>query len=319
MLAQLPCLQNLTLKACPVADQQGYQDSVISLLPQLHILDSHRVCNAVTQAKQQIQNRGAKQPSTQRPALQPQEKLLLSSRIDRTDRSHQPATKRSTQAKKIAAELPRLQQPVSGDTDEAPAIASRPVSKRKQREQLDDPDTADGNAGHGLSYVSSGPQEGKKDKQAISIGKGVQGLAANRRADPVSTIARELGKKKLRRDVTAAATGVQFRKDSIRKEKVTQHTLSMDDTSKLRTGMKTPLGSSMLAVKAAKPQPSKKSREHKSDASAPVPGKAQAQVSRKAQGASRPLASGKEVILPRSKLPQREMSVFWLFCVLCQV
>ncbi len=42
-LAQLPNLQNLTLKGCPLAEQPGYPESIRELLPQLQILDSHRI------------------------------------------------------------------------------------------------------------------------------------------------------------------------------------------------------------------------------------------------------------------------------------
>lgn len=43
ILAQLPNLQNLTLKGCPLAEQQGYPDNVKEQLSQLRILDSNRL------------------------------------------------------------------------------------------------------------------------------------------------------------------------------------------------------------------------------------------------------------------------------------
>ena len=43
VLAQLPNLQNLTLKGCPLAEQQGYPDNVREQLSQLHIIDSQRL------------------------------------------------------------------------------------------------------------------------------------------------------------------------------------------------------------------------------------------------------------------------------------
>ena len=43
VLAQLPNLQNLTLKGCPLTEQPGYPEIVKELLPRLQILDSHRL------------------------------------------------------------------------------------------------------------------------------------------------------------------------------------------------------------------------------------------------------------------------------------
>lgn len=52
VLAQLPRLQNLTLKGCPLAEQPGYPENVRELLPQLQILDSHRLSLPVKAGKQ---------------------------------------------------------------------------------------------------------------------------------------------------------------------------------------------------------------------------------------------------------------------------
>ena len=299
MLAQLPSLQNLTLKACPVAEQQSYQDSVIRLLPQLQVLDSHKVSNAATQARQQEQSSSAKQPSAQRPALQAHEKRPLSNSIDRMGRAQQPAMKKATQAHdKTAVSIGRQQQ-VSSGSDEAAVLASRPVFKRKQREQPDESGTANAKAGHGVSHVSSGAHEGKRARQATSTG---QGIATDRQADSVSAVAGEPGKKQPCRDITAAADAVQSQKDSIRKERRTQHTLTMGKTSGL--GVKALKQHTATAVDAAKIKPSKKLTGQKGKASAPVLGMPQAQASRKAQSASQALATGKEVGLPGTRSHQ---------------
>ena len=301
MLAQLPCLQNLTLKACPVAEQQSYQGRIISLLPQLQILDSHKVSNAAMQAKSQTQSKIAKQSSAQRSALLPPEKLPLSSRIDRTHKAHQPAMKKSTPANDKAAESTQRQQPVSSGVDEAAVIASRSVSKRKQREQLDGSGTADANADHGLSHGSSAAQEGKRAKQATST---EQAVAADRQAGLASAVAEKLGKKKPRRDMTASAGHVQSHGDSIREDRRVQHTLGMGDTNGAGPGVKTVEDHTMLAIDTAKHKASKKAKEHKGMGSASMVGKSQAQASRKAQRTSQALASGKEVGLCRSKSHQ---------------
>ena len=52
VLAQLPNLQNLTLKGCPLAEQQGYPGNVKEQLPQLLILDSHRLSMSGKLSKQ---------------------------------------------------------------------------------------------------------------------------------------------------------------------------------------------------------------------------------------------------------------------------
>ena len=295
VLAQLPCLQNLTLKACPVADQQGYQGSIISLLPQLQILDSQKVSNAAKQAKQQTQSKSAKQTPAQRGALQPQEKLPLSDSIDMMDKGMQPAKQKTTQSNDRAAGSARYEPPVSSSTDKAAGIASKPVSKRKQREQLDDSGRADAKAGHGVSHANNGAQQGKKAKQATSMG---QAVAADRQADSVSAVAGQLGKKLPHGNVTAAGGGLQIQRDSTREERGTQQTLTMGMTS--GQGAKTLGAQTMIAVGTAKNKPSKKSREKNGGASAPVLGMPQAQASRKAQRASQALASGKEVGLSRS-------------------
>ena len=302
VLGQLPCLQNLTLKACPVADQQGYKDSIISLLPQLQILDSQKVPNAALQVKQQTQSKGAKQLYAQRSEVQPQQKVQLSNSINRMDGAEQLAKQKTTQINDRVADFTWREPPVSSGTDKAAGIASKPVSKRKQREQLNDSGTADAKAGHGASHASSGAQIGKKAKQATSIG---QAVAADRRAHSVSTVAGQLGKKKPRRDVTTAAGGVKSQEDSIREDRRVQQTLSMGDTSGLGPGAKTVGNHTIIAVDTAESKPSKKLREKKGKASAPVPGKPQAQASRKAQRSSQALASGKEVGPPRSKSHQR--------------
>ena len=296
MLAQLPCLQNLTLKACPVADQQGYQGSIISLLPQLQILDSQKVSNAAMQAKQQAQRKSAKQKLAQRGALQPQEKLPLSDSIDRMDRGLQPAKQKTTQTNDRAADSARHEPPVSSGTDKAARIASKSVHKRKQREQLDESGTADAKGGHGLSVASSGAQQGKKARQATSTG---QAVAADRQTNSVSAVAGQLGKKLPHGNVTAAG-GIQIKKDSTREEGRKQQTPTMGKTS--GQGAKTLGNQTMIAVDTAENKPSKKLSGKKGKASAPVLGTPQAQASRKAQRASQALASGKEVGLPRSKL-----------------
>ncbi len=51
ILAQLPNLQNLTLKGCSVTEQESYPKCVIDLLPQLHILDNQKVSSG-THSKQ---------------------------------------------------------------------------------------------------------------------------------------------------------------------------------------------------------------------------------------------------------------------------
>ena len=296
MLAQLPCLQNLTLKACPVAEQQSYQGSIISLLPQLQILDSQKVSDAAMQARQQTQSKSAKQEPAQRGALQPQEKLPLSDSIDKMDRGMQPAKQKTTHRNDRAADSARHDPLVSSGTDKAARIASKPVSKRKQREQVDDSDTADAKTGHGASHASSGAQQGKKAKQATSTG---QAAAADRQANYVNAVAGQLGKKLPHGNVTAAG-GLQTQKDSTREEGRTQQTLTMGKTS--GQGAKTLGEQTMIAVDTAEKKPSKKLREKKGKASAPVLGTPQAQASRKAQHASQALASGREVGLPRSNL-----------------
>lgn len=301
VLAQLPCLQNLTLKACPVADQQGYQGSIISLLPQLQILDSQKVSNAALQAKQQTQQKSAKQPSAQRSAVQPQEEVLLSNSINRIGRADEPAKQKATQASGRAPDSTQRKPPVSSGTDKAAGIASRPVSKRKQTEQLDDSGTANAKAGHGPSHGSSGAQEGEKGKQATNAGKGVHRATAIQEVS-VRTVAGEPGKKKPRRDVTAAPGGVQSQEKSMGEDRETQHAGSMDKSEYLGTGVKTLQEQTRLAASTAKVKPSKKLKEQKGKASASVLGKPQAQASRKAQRASQALASGKEVGLLRSKL-----------------
>lgn len=52
VVAQLPNLQNLTLKGCPLAESQGYPGKVKEQLPHLHILDSHRLLMSGKPSKQ---------------------------------------------------------------------------------------------------------------------------------------------------------------------------------------------------------------------------------------------------------------------------
>ena len=302
MLAHLPSLQNVTLKACPLAEQQGYQDSIIRLLPRLQILDSHKVSSAAMQAKQQTGSSIAKPPSAQRSALQPQEKLLLSNIIVEIDGARLPAKRDSAQANDRAAKSPQRQKLVSSGADEAAVMASRPVLKRKQIEQLDNAGTADAKAGCGPSHASNGAQEGKKAKQATRTGKGVHEVARDRQGASSRAVAGELGKKKPCRDATAAASGVQSQEDGIMKQ---GKRLSMNTAKDLGTGEKGLREQSMIAAKTARDKPSKKLRDPKGKASALVPSMPQAQASSTVQSASQALASGKQVAAPKSNSHHR--------------